>query len=224
MLSYLNTENIYYTSKMIHSFCCSSDRSSTNKNMVISVFKELTRKQELNITSLASWISCENVFYLTGVITANYCHLPWNPSLNPIKSVIWALWLPTLNETLQNNGDSFTEATWERQTERQKKSTRSEPAANELLKRTVISSAELDSLWPQRGQPHTSILSEDVARAPTGCAALNAAVLVIAITSQVSPSVPVQLEATVGPNLEQRCCRTCGWSRWRRKYCRGEHI
>lgn len=96
--------------------------------------------------------------------------------------------MPTLNETLQNNGDSFNEATWEsdRKKEREKKN-RSEPTANELLKRTVISSAELYSLWPRRGQPHTSILSEDVARAPTGCVALNAAVLVIAITSQVSP-------------------------------------
>lgn len=77
----------------------------------------------------------------------------------------------------------------ERQEKKKKSSTttRSEPAVNELLKRAVISSAELDSPWPRRAQPHTSILSEDVARAPTGCVAPNAAVLVIAITSQVSP-------------------------------------
>lgn len=58
---------------------------------------------------------------------------------------------------------------------------------NKVLKQIVISSTELDSPRPRHDQPHTSILSEDVARAPTGCVALNATVLVITITSQVSP-------------------------------------
>lgn len=39
---------------------------------------------------------------------------------------------------------------------------------------TLISSAELTSLQLWRGQKHTSILSEDVARAPDGGAALPA--------------------------------------------------
>ncbi|KAM7419472.1 hypothetical protein PAMA_016540 [Pampus argenteus] len=73
----------------------------------------------------------------------------------------------------------------------------------QLLKRTVISSAELDFPWSRRVQPHTSILSDDVARAPTGWVAINAAVLVPRHHFTRVPSAPVQLEATVGPNLEQ---------------------
>lgn len=64
---------------------------------------------------------------------------------------------------------------------------RNKRAMNEVLKQIVISCTELDSPWPQHDRPHTSILSEDVARAPTDCVALKATVLVITITSQVSP-------------------------------------